>query len=132
VEARKRTVEYYLPVSGPAPFGVWRDSLTDSRVKAAVAARIARLEGGNFGKSDPIGDGAAESKIDLGPGYRIYYGVDGLKIVLLFGGDKSTQQSDIETAKGFWNKHKERKKKNEKPKLQSRSARRSSKRPRIR
>lgn len=55
---------------------------------------------GNFGKSEPVGDGVSELKIDLGPGYRIYYFIhDKEIIILLIGGDKSTQQKDINKAK---------------------------------
>lgn len=99
MEARRRTVLYYIPVTGPpAPFGVWRDSLPETRTKAAVAARVARLAEGNFGDSKSIGLGALESRIDFGPGLRIYYGVDGDVIILLGGGDKSSQNVDIEAA----------------------------------
>ena len=67
------------------------------------------MRNGNFGKSKPIGEGASESKIDLGPGYRIYYGVDGANIILLLGGDKSTQVADIKVAKALWADYRERK-----------------------
>ncbi|MGH7750639.1 MAG: type II toxin-antitoxin system RelE/ParE family toxin, partial [Candidatus Dormibacteria bacterium] len=56
------------------------------------------------------GEGASELKIDSGPGYRIYYGIDGNDIILLCGGDKSSQSSDIKIAKVYWKDHKERKK----------------------
>ena len=100
VEVRERNVKYYLPRSGaPSPFGVWRDGITDQTARAAIAARIARLRGGNFGDSRPIGGGASESAIHFGPGFRVYYGIHGDELILLFGGDKSTQASDIQTAK---------------------------------
>ena len=92
MEARERTVLYYVPRdNSPAPFRTWRDGITDTRTKLVVTARIARLRGGNFGDSRPIGHGASENRIDFGPGYRIYYGIDGQDIVLLYGGDKSSQ-----------------------------------------
>jgi putative addiction module killer protein len=72
-------------------------------------ARIARFRTGNFGDSKSIGEGASESRIDLGPGYRIYYGVDGNDIILLNGGDKSSQTADISDALSYWRDHKERK-----------------------
>jgi putative addiction module killer protein len=131
LETRERTIEYYLLSTGPsAPFGAWRDSFADVPTKAAISARIARLRGGNFSDSKPIGHGASESRIDFGPGYRIYYGVDGDKIILLCGGDKSTQSADIPRALGYWTDYKERKKKRndvERKKLQRRSSRRSPK-----
>jgi putative addiction module killer protein len=70
-----------------------------------VDARIARFRG-----SEPIDGGASENKIDHGPGYRLYYGVDGRDVViLLLGGDKSTQNADIKTVRGYWEEHKRRK-----------------------
>lgn len=129
MQARERIVEYYRPHPGtPGPFGVWRDSIADIRLKAAVTARIARLQGGNFSDSKSIGGGALESRIDFGPGYRIYYGVEADKIILLCGGDKSAQDSDIETAKTRWSDYVKRRKQNaKKPELQNRSARRPKK-----
>jgi putative addiction module killer protein len=108
--AEERTVKYYRTRTGIQPFKEWRDDVNDKTTKSAIDARISRLRCGNFGKSEPIGEGASESKIDLGPGYRTYYGTDGATIILLHGGDKSTQESDIELAKRFWKDYKARKK----------------------
>ena len=129
MQARERKVEYYAPIPGaPSPFGVWRDNIADTRTRAAVTARIARLQGGNFSDSKSVGDGVFESRIDFGPGYRVYYGVDDDKIILICGGDKSTQGSDIETAKIRWSEYGKRRKQNAKrPQLQSRPAPRSKK-----
>jgi len=131
LEAREREILYYLPLpkGTPAPFGTWRDRLGDIKTKAAIAARIGRLRSGNFSDSRSIGGGAVENKIDFGPGYRIYYGIDGDKIILLCGGDKSSQGADIQTAQEYWEDYKERVKQNAKEKakkleLQSRSPRR--------
>jgi putative addiction module killer protein len=85
-------------------------TISEKTTKSVIDARISRLRSGNFGKSEPIGAGASESKIDIGPGYRIYYGVDGPTIILLHGGDKRTQESDIKLAKQFWSDYKARKK----------------------
>jgi putative addiction module killer protein len=68
------------------------------------------MRGGNFSDSRPIGAGASESRIHTGPGYRIYYGIDGNKIVLLLGGDKSSQTLDIRSALKYWQDYRERKK----------------------
>lgn len=111
MDAEKKTVAYYQTTQGEQPYKKWRDAFTDKEAKAAIDARIARLRSGNFGKSKPIGEGASESKIDLGPGYRIYYGVDGPNIILLLGGDKSTQVADIKVAKALWADYRARKKK---------------------
>jgi putative addiction module killer protein len=108
--AKERTVKYYQTRAGSQPFKIWRDALTEATTKSAIDARISRLRSGNFGKSEPIGEGASESKIDLGPGYRIYYGTDGPTIILLHGGDKSTQANDIKLAKQLWADYKVRKK----------------------
>jgi len=83
--------------------------LRDAKVLAAVDARITRLRTGNFGDSKPIGEGASESRIHLPPGYRIYYGVDGDDLIVLLGGDKNSQDSDISNALSYWRIHKERK-----------------------
>jgi putative addiction module killer protein len=131
LEARERTVNYYLPLPAgtPAPFSEWRDGYGDVTVRTAITARVARFRGGNFSDSRSLGNGLHESRIDHGPGYRIYYGNDGDDIVLVFGGEKSSQTSDISIARDYWNEYKERKKQNAKTsKLQSRSPRRSSRR----
>jgi putative addiction module killer protein len=63
---------------------------------------------GNFGAVKPVGNGISELKIDHGPGYRVYFAMSGKTVVLLLiGGDKSTQQSDINTAKSYWKHQKE-------------------------
>lgn len=98
------------------------------KTRAAIAARVARLEGGNLSDARSVGEGVIESEIDLGPGYRIYFGISGGDIILLCGGDKSSQSSDIETSRSFWKDYKERTKKNAKErKLQGRPPRRPSK-----
>lgn len=109
MEARERTVLYYQYPNGEQPFQLWRNGIGDKITKAAIDARITRLRAGNFSDSEPIGEGASESKIDHGPGYRIYYGVDGDYIIVIWGGDKSSQDSDIETAKELWKDYKKRK-----------------------
>jgi putative addiction module killer protein len=66
------------------------------------------VELGNFGTAKPLGDGVSELKIDHGPGYRVYYAMNGKTVVLLLiCGDKSTQHKDIETAKAYWKRQKE-------------------------
>jgi len=71
-----------------------------------------RLESGNTSNTKSVGGGVYELKIDYGPGYRVYFGYDGPKVVILLaGGTKKRQERDIETAKKRWNNYKERKKK---------------------
>jgi putative addiction module killer protein len=84
----------------------WFDKLADDRAKARIRVRIRRLEEGNPGDVKPVGDGISEMRIDYGGGYRLYYKTTtgcqdtGKEIVvLLCGGDKSTQQADIAKAK---------------------------------
>ena len=108
VEARERNVRYYED-GDYGPFREWMNTLRDRRAVAAVDARIARFRTGNFGDSKSIGGGALESRLDLGPGYRIYYGVDGDDIILLNGGHKASQTADIRNALSYWKSYKERK-----------------------
>jgi putative addiction module killer protein len=81
-------------------FLAWLDALRDMRVQVRVAARIKRMGEGNLGDVKPVGEGVSESRIDVGPGYRLYFIKRGTTvIVLLCGGDKSSQARDIKNAK---------------------------------
>lgn len=81
-------------------FDRWLRGLRDIRAAARIQARIDRLAGGNPGAVKPVGAGVSEMKIDYGPGYRIYFLQRGpIVVVLLCGGDKSTQARDIAEAK---------------------------------
>jgi len=81
-------------------FARWLDSLRDLRGRARILARLERLAGGNPGDVQPVGEGVSEMRIDTGPGYRVYFLRRGMKlIILLAGGDKSTQGSDIHKAR---------------------------------
>ncbi len=81
-------------------FAKWRSKLKDSNARAYIAARLDRLLLGHIGDAAPVGDGVSELRIHYGPGYRIYYQQRGKTIVvLLCGGDKSTQSKDIKKAK---------------------------------
>jgi putative addiction module killer protein len=80
-------------------FARWLDSLRDLHARARVQARIERLAGGNPGDVQPVGEGVSELRINYGPGYRVYYKQRGRElIILLAGGDKSTQARDIQNA----------------------------------
>ncbi len=88
VEVRKTTT-----------FVIWLDGLRDLKARARVQARIERLAAGNPGDVEPVGEGVSEMRIDYGPGYRVYFKRRGKElIILLAGGDKSTQSKDIKTA----------------------------------
>jgi putative addiction module killer protein len=96
-------LEYYQKESGEVPFSKWLEDLRDRTAIARIRIRLGRVRLGNFGTVKPVGDGVAEFKIDHGPGYRVYYAISGKSMVLLLvGGDKSTQSKDIETAKRYW------------------------------
>lgn len=80
-------------------FVQWLDNLRDARGRARVLARIDRLAEGNPGDVAPVGEGVSEMRIDVGPGYRIYFKKRGkLVVILLAAGDKSTQTADIKLA----------------------------------
>lgn len=81
-------------------FADWFNDLRDAKAKSKIAARIARFEIGLMGDVKSVGDGVSEARIAFGPGYRLYYTVrDGRLIILLIGGDKSSQRRDIAKAK---------------------------------
>lgn len=81
-------------------FSKWLHKLKDTKAKVSIIRRIDRIKKGNFGDHKPVGDNVSELRITTGPGYRVYYTQKGDEIiVLLVGGDKSTQTKDIEKAK---------------------------------
>jgi len=82
------------------PYVKWFRKLNDKRAKAKIYTRLERLAEGNPGDVEPAGEGVSEMRIHYGPGYRVYYKDTGKEIIILLcGGDKSTQKSDIITAK---------------------------------
>ena len=83
-------------------FEVWARSLRDRRARGAIALRIARTEAGNLGDRKSLGRGLWEMRFMVGPGYRLYYCVrPGRSVLLLIGGDKSTQSRDIQLARNI-------------------------------
>ncbi|MFN5516331.1 MAG: type II toxin-antitoxin system RelE/ParE family toxin [Cyanobacteriota bacterium] len=85
-------------------FVAWFTNLKDRKAKARIQARIDRMEIGNFGDIAPVGQGVSEMRIDYGPGYRVYFTQKGsILVILLCGGDKSSQLSDIINAKAIVN-----------------------------
>ena len=102
-------LEYYADEKGKEPFRDWLYGLRDRAAFARITVRLDRVELGNFGFCKSVGNGVFELKIDYGPGYRVYYAISGKTVVLLLiGGDKSTQIKDIESAKSYWASHTEK------------------------
>jgi putative addiction module killer protein len=99
----------YQRKDGSRPFDERFEKL-EARAAARIVATIAKLEGGLRPDIEPVGDGASEAKIDYGPGYRVYFGLDGQElIVLLLCGNKKRQQADIDEVKVYWAEYKARK-----------------------
>ena len=93
------TVGVVVEVRKTDVFARWLDDLRDIQARARVQARIERLIAGNPGDVAPVGEGVSELRIDIGPGYRIYFKKRGQELILLLaGGNKSTQARDIKTA----------------------------------
>lgn len=105
-------LRHYTTADGQDLFAQWLDNLRDRHARARITARLLRLQNGNFGECRFVGNGVWEQKIDWGPGYRVYYAIDGKSVVLLCdGGDKRTQAADIERAIGRWQEWQQRGKK---------------------
>ena len=103
MQPQQYKVFHYVTSDGKDIFGEWLDRLKDITARAAILKRIDRAEEGNFGDHRSVGGGVWEIRIHHGPGYRVYYGEDGPKIVLLLcGGDKKTQRKDIGKAQRLW------------------------------
>src|SRR5262249_37190605 len=95
-------IRRYLTESGKDVVGEWLAGLRGASARARVSTRIPRLEAGNFGDCKAVGEGVWEVRIDWGPGYRVYYAVVGTEVVLLLcGGDKRKQATDIRRAADY-------------------------------
>lgn len=93
----------YQLENGKEPLTDWLQSLKDKQAQAKIRIRIKRLEAGNFGDCDAVGEGIQELREHLGAGYRIYFGRHGQTLVILLcGGSKKSQAADIKTAKEYW------------------------------
>lgn len=107
MDVTARRIVYLELDSGKCPFEEWMASLRDKTFTGAVDARLTRIRDGNFGDHKSVGDGVFELRIPKGPGLRVYYGLEGdCLVILLGGGNKSTQQRDIKAAKELWRKYK--------------------------
>ncbi|MCC8373832.1 MULTISPECIES: type II toxin-antitoxin system RelE/ParE family toxin [Photorhabdus] len=95
--------------NGRDVFEEWREQVRDTKAQIAIDRRIMRMELGNFGDHKPLSEGVWELRIDIGPGYRVYYAKSGLTVVLLLcGGDKRKQNADIAKACEYWREWKSR------------------------
>ena len=96
----------YADETGKEPFKDWLYGLRDVAGRQRILARLSRLAQGNLGDCAPVGDGVSELRLFFGPGYRVYFGEQGGTIVILLcGGDKSSQNRDIEQAKIYWKEY---------------------------
>lgn len=101
-----KTVIVYREKTGKEPFTDWLNDLRDPKTRRRILQRLFRLESGYFGDCKAVGGGVSELRFFFGPGYRVYFGKDGDTIVvLLCGGDKSSQRRDIRQAKAYWKEY---------------------------
>jgi putative addiction module killer protein len=104
-----KQIVFYADENGNEPFQVWIDNLRDKQGRRRIIHRLFRVQQGNYGDVEPIGEGLSELRLFFGPGYRVYFGEDaGNIVVILCGGDKSSQSRDIEDAKAYWKEYKSR------------------------
>ena len=93
----------YQLEEGDVPITEWLCGLKDVRARAQIEVRLRRVSTGNFGDCKAVGEGVSELRLDVGAGYRVYYGRHGQTLVILLcGGDKGSQQADITRAKAYW------------------------------
>lgn len=103
MDPRPREVRTLVLENGHCPFDEWLEALRDRTHRRAVDARLTRIRDGNFGNHKSVGSGVYELRLPKGPGLRVYYGLDGNhNVILLGGGDKSTQVQDVRQAKERW------------------------------
>lgn len=96
-------IRKFRRADGVIPFDRWMARLKDERAKARVLVQVDRLRLGLAGDSRSVGEGVFELRVHEGRGYRVYFGRDGKAIVILLcGGDKSTQRRDIDLARAYW------------------------------
>ena len=104
-------IRIYKTKDGKQPFIKWYDDLKDQSYQLRIRKRLRQITFDNFGDSKSVGDGVYELRFFFGKGYRVYYAKESNVIVLLLcGGDKSTQQKDINQAKIYWQDYQERNK----------------------
>jgi len=96
-------VEVFATDEGRMPFAEWVESLRDNQARAQIVVRLNRVRMGNLGDHHAVGQGVSELRIAHGPGYRVYFGRRGnTLVIILCGGDKSSQARDIALAQEYW------------------------------
>ncbi|MCW6049283.1 type II toxin-antitoxin system RelE/ParE family toxin [Lyngbya sp. CCAP 1446/10] len=103
MEAQPKEIQRYVTPDGQIPFTEWLKALRDLKAEAKIRGRLDRIKLGNLGDFRSVGAGVFELKIDWGPGYRVYFGqIEQTIVLILCGGDKSTQDRDIRKAIEYW------------------------------
>ena len=103
MEVQPRDIQRYSTPDGKVPFSEWLYSLRDLKAKFKIERRLDRVGTGNLGDYRAVGEAVYELRINYGTGYRVYFGqVEETIVLLLIGGDKSTQEQDIRKAKTYW------------------------------
>ncbi len=103
MQIQERIIQVYQTSDGKSHFEQWIHGLRDKKARAIILQRIDRIRLGNFGDCRNVGSGVYELRISWGPGFRVYYGLEGCHIVLLLcGGDKGSQKRDIAKAYRLW------------------------------
>lgn len=98
-----KTIQIYSAITGKQPIILWLESLKDNKIRYRIKERLDRIALGNMGDCKSVQKGVFELRLDFGPGYRIYYGEENNDvIILLCGGDKSSQKQDIKKAIRYW------------------------------
>ena len=109
MESWERDVRTYETQDGRVPFNDWLAGCKDTKARAIIRNRIDRLYLGLLGDCKSVGNGVSELRIAYGPGYRVYFGQEGQRtILLLCGGDKGPQKQDIAKAKAYWQDYRSR------------------------
>lgn len=110
IESKHKILRNYVTAAGKIPFLEWlNNNIKDPVARLRIRRRLDRIEQGNLGDCEPVGEGVSELRLFFGPGYRIYFAEwDDAIIILLCGGDKGGQKKDIKLAKSYWQELKER------------------------
>ncbi|AFY71942.1 addiction module killer protein (plasmid) [Thalassoporum mexicanum PCC 7367] len=107
-EIQPKTILVYTDKNGNEPYTDWLTDLKDQKIIERIRVRIRRLASGLYGDCEAVGKGVSELRMFFGPGYRVYFGEDKENIIILLcGGDKSSQKQDIKNAKAYWQEYKD-------------------------